>query len=103
MHGGRTSSAWTFQRDSLFSRRKVPQFSLGGFESHISSILVECCGTWHNGALALFRTRWHEPMKATTRRRSPAVYCRCCGWGLRAALSISIQPEEALGGGGTIE
>ena len=38
--------------DLLFSRRRLPQFSPGGFESRTSSILAECCGMWHNGALA---------------------------------------------------
>ena len=58
MHGGPTSSAWIFQRDSLFSRREVRPFSPGGFESLTSSILAGCCGMWHNRALGQLKTRW---------------------------------------------
>ena len=61
MHGGPTSSAWIFQRDSLFSRREVRPFSPGGFESLTSSIPAGCCGMWHNGALGQLKTRWFSP------------------------------------------
>jgi hypothetical protein len=44
-------------RPFLFSHRKVPQFSLGGFELRTSSIPAVSCGMWHNGALASCTTK----------------------------------------------
>ena len=97
MHGGPTSSAWIFQRDSLFSRREVRPFSPGGCESLTSSILAGCCGMWHNGALARLTTRWFRLADLSTggsENKSEAAEQRDAAdearpeWGFAADLSV---------------